>query len=102
MLVKTPYDFMEENIKELIKADEGIYVQYNYYRDKEGIERDLVRNINAEKEIDEQRDARDTERRLSLYALERYEAAMKKKIDANPEAYVKFQNEPQAHNSNGI
>jgi hypothetical protein len=102
MLVKTPYDFMEENIKELIKADEGIYVQYNYYKDKEGIERDLVRNLNAEKGIDAQKDARDTERRLALYALERYEAAMKKKIDANPEAYVKFQTDPQDPNGNGI
>lgn len=32
MLIKTPYDYMEENIKELIKADEGVFVLYNYYK----------------------------------------------------------------------
>lgn len=102
MLVKTPYDFMEENIKELIKAEEGIYVQYNYYKDKEGIERDLVKNLNADKVIDAQIDARSTERRLAIYALEQYEAQMRKRIEANPEAYVKFQNTPQPTNGHGV
>jgi len=101
MLVKTPYDFMEANIKELIKADEGIYVQCNYYKDKEGIERDLVKNLNADKAIYAQLDAREMERRLALYALGRYEEEMKKKIDANPEAFVKFQNTEQPPSNNG-
>ena len=101
MLVKTPYDFMEENIKELIKADEGIYVQYNYYKDKEGIERDLVKNLNAEKEIYAQVDAREMERRLALYALERYEQVMKRKIDEDPEAFVNLQKEQKPPFSNG-
>jgi hypothetical protein len=92
MLVKTPYDFLEDNIKELIKAEEGIAVVYNYYKDKEGQERDLVQYVNAEKEINSQIDTKETERRLAIYALEAYESAMKKKIDQNPEAFVK-QNE---------
>jgi hypothetical protein len=92
MLVRTPYDFLEENIKELIKAEEGISVVYNYYKDKEGQERDLVLYLNAEKKINSQIDAKETERRLAIYALEAYESAMKKKIDQNPEAFVK-QNE---------
>jgi len=102
MLVKTPYDFMEENIKELIKADEGIHVQYNYYKDKEGLERDLVKNLNPEKIINAQVDARESERRLAIYALEKYEEEIKKRIDANPEAYVKFKTDQQPPFTNGI
>lgn len=90
MLIKTPYDYLEENIKELIKAEQGIYVLYNYYKDKEGQERDLVKNLNVEKVIDAQKDARDLERKLALYALEKYEQTMKRRIDMDPEAFVKL------------
>jgi hypothetical protein len=89
MLVKTPYDFLEENVRELIKAEEGISIVYNYYKDKEGQERDLVIYLNAEKIIKSQIDIKETERRLAIYALESYESAMKKKIDQNPEMFIK-------------
>lgn len=42
MLIKSPYDYLEENVKELIKAENGIEIKYNYYKDKQGIERDQV------------------------------------------------------------
>lgn len=102
MLIKTPYDYMEENIKELIKAEEGVYVLYNYYKDKEGQERDLVKHLNAEKIINSQLDAREVERKLALYALERYEQEMKRRIEANPEAFVKMQDHQQTVLNNGI
>ena len=53
MLIKSPYDFMEDNVKELIKAENGIQVQYNYYEDKNGLERHLVTYHNAKRVIDE-------------------------------------------------
>jgi hypothetical protein len=89
MLIKSPYDYLEENIKEIIKAEEGISILYNYYPDKEGQERDYLQYLRAEQITNSQRDARDTERRLALYALEAYEKAMKRKIDENPDAFVK-------------
>ena len=91
MLIKTPYDYIEENIKELIKAEEGIFVLYNYHKDKEGQERDLIKNLNVEKIIDTKKATSDIERRLELYALEKYEAEMKRRIDADPGAYVRSQ-----------
>jgi len=91
MLIKTPYDYIEENIKELIKAEEGIFVLYNYHKDKEGQERDLIRNLNVEKIIETKVSTSDIERKLELYALEKYEAEMKRRIDADPEAYVRSQ-----------
>jgi hypothetical protein len=40
MLIKSPYDYLEENIKELVKAEKGIEVQLQFYPEKDGIERD--------------------------------------------------------------
>ena len=34
MLIKSPYDFLKQNTQELIKAEQGIYIQYNYHKDK--------------------------------------------------------------------
>ncbi|MGF1556196.1 DUF4407 domain-containing protein, partial [Paucihalobacter sp.] len=39
MLIKSPYDFLKNNVEELIKAEQGIYIQYNYHKDKNGQER---------------------------------------------------------------
>lgn len=95
MLIKTPYDYLEENIKELIKAEEGIHVIYNYYKDKEGQERDFVQYLNVEKSAGDQIAAKNTEKRLALYALEKYEEEMKRKIDADPSLFVKFNDDPK-------
>jgi Domain of unknown function (DUF4407) len=92
MLIKTPYDYMEENIKELIKAENGIEVKYNYYADdksREGMEQHLVINHNVEKEIYQTARATEVQKELMDYAIEKYTEKMKAKIDANPEDYIK-------------
>lgn len=33
---------MEENVKELIKAENGIEIQYNYYQNAQGHEKDKI------------------------------------------------------------
>ena len=50
MLIKSPYDYLVENEKELVKARAGIHIEYNYYPAEdengvilEGTERHLVR-----------------------------------------------------------
>jgi hypothetical protein len=35
MLIKGPYDYMDENVKELARAESGIQVIYNFYKSKE-------------------------------------------------------------------
>jgi Domain of unknown function (DUF4407) len=92
MLIKTPYDYMEENIKELIKAENGIEVKYNYYADdksREGMEQHLVINHNVEKEIYQTARATEVQKELMDYAIAKYTEKMKAKIDANPEDYIK-------------
>ena len=44
MLIKGPYDYMDENVKELARAESGIEIEYNFYKDKEGMEAHKVVN----------------------------------------------------------
>jgi len=91
MLVKSPYDFLKDNVEELMKAEQGIHIEYNYHKDKEGQERDLITHLNKEKLIIEKKELHDVQKRLTQYAISKYEDEMKKKIDSNPEQFVKVQ-----------
>jgi hypothetical protein len=95
MLIKSPYDYIEENIKELAKAKAGIHITYDYYTDgdKQGIERHLVRNLNAEKIINDKVNLLDSQKRLTEYAIQKFEEKIKKQIDENPEDYISFGSE---------
>lgn len=88
MLTKTPYDYIEENVKELMKAEQGIYTEYGYYQDKEGHERDKVRHLNVEKINTERLELQAVQQRLTQYALGKYEQMMQRQIDADPARYV--------------
>jgi hypothetical protein len=91
MLVKSPYDFMKDNIEERIKAENGIYVEYNYHKDKKGQERDLVIFLDSEKLSLEKREIQKAQQELTEYAINKYKEDMKKKIDENPSAFIKVQ-----------
>ena len=91
MLIKSTYDFMDDNVKELMKAESGILVEYDYYPDKDGVARDLVIHIEKEKQIIEQKELLELQRRLTKYAIEKYEDSMKLKIDENPSKYITSQ-----------
>jgi hypothetical protein len=88
MLTKTTYDYLAENRDELIKADYGIEVQYDKYKDKEGVERHLVINHEAEKLIYEKIKVTEIQKRLTDYAIQKYEEREKKKIDENLDNYI--------------
>ena len=91
MLIKSTYDFMDDNVKELMKAESGILVEYDYYPDKDGVARDLVIHIEKEKQIIEQKELLELQRRLTKYAIEKYEDSMRLKIDENPSKYITSQ-----------
>ena len=88
MLIKTPYDYLAENRDELIKAESGIEVRYDYYKDKEGQERHLIINHEAERMIYERIKVTDIQKELTDYAIEQYKLREKKKIDENLDAYI--------------
>ncbi len=89
MLVKTPYDYLSDNIKELVKAENGIEVRYDYYKDKQGQERHLIIHHQVERMIRETHDATFAQKVLIRHAVKKYIQEMKDKIDKNPAEFIK-------------
>jgi hypothetical protein len=89
MLNKTPYDYLAENRDDLIRAENGIEVRYDYYKDKEGVERHLIINHEAEKIIFEKIKVTEIQKELTEYAIAKFKAKEKEKIDADLDAYIK-------------
>lgn len=89
MLIKSPYDYMEENIKELIKADKGIEIKYNYYTDGEGHERDLIINHQVLIMLKEKIKLLETQSELSNTAIEAWKEQKLEGIKNNPNEYIK-------------
>ena len=98
MLTKTPYDYLKENTEELLKADNGIEVRYDYYKDKQGQERHLIINHEAERMIYEKIKVTDIQKELTDYAIEQYKQKEKKKIDENLDDYIKNINQDEQSN----
>jgi hypothetical protein len=88
MLIKSPYDYMEENIKELIKANQGIEIKHNYYPDGEGIERDLVINHEVLKMLKEKVKLLETQSDLSTKAMDSWKAKKLHEIGERPEDFI--------------
>lgn len=89
MLTKTPYDYLTENRDDLIRAENGIEVRYDYYKGKEGVERHLIINHEAEKMIFEKIKVTEIQKELTEYAIAKYKEKEKEKIDANLDEYIK-------------
>tara|TARA_B110001452_G_scaffold82973_1_gene67864 strand:- start:1054 stop:2316 length:1263 start_codon:yes stop_codon:yes gene_type:complete len=88
MLIKSPYDFLSDNIKSLIKAEQGIEIKYDFYKDAEGIQRDLVINHQAERLLREKIKLIQTQTELSELAMESWKLKETKNIKDNPDSYV--------------
>lgn len=89
MLIKGPYDYMEENIKELIKAERGIEVQYNFYQDdKEGHERDKVVQHEVIRLLKEKIQVLQSQSDISEQAIKSWRDKKIQDVVANPENYV--------------
>lgn len=93
MLIKSPYDYLAENRDELIKAERGIEVRYDYYKDKEGLERHLIINHEAERMVYEKIKVTEIQKELTDYAIEQYKEREKTKIDNNLDAYIQSINQ---------
>jgi TM2 domain-containing membrane protein YozV len=88
MLIKSPYDYMEENIKELIKANQGIEIIHNFYPDGEGIERDKVINHEVIKMLKEKVRLLETQTQLSDSAMEEWKKQKLNDIRENPSDFI--------------
>lgn len=88
MLVKSPYDFLSDNVKALLKAEQGIEVKYDFYKDKEGVQRDLIINHQSEKLIKEKIKLLQSQAELSEFVVESWKNSEKDNIKKNPENYI--------------
>lgn len=89
MLTKTTYDYLAENRDELLKAEYGIEVQYDKYKDREGVERHLTINHEAERIIFEKKMVTNIQKELTKYAVTKYKEREMDKIDKNLDDYIK-------------
>ena len=89
MLNKTAYDYLAENRDDMIRAENGIEVRFDYYKDKEGVERHLIINHEAEKLIYEKMKVTEIQRELTDYAIAQYKKREMDKIDKNLDGYIK-------------
>jgi hypothetical protein len=88
MLIKSPYDYLEDNIKALQRADLGIEVKYNYYKDKEGVQRNHVIYHQADKISAEKIKILQTQTELNDFIIDKWKDDEKKQISKNPEDYI--------------
>ncbi len=88
MLIKSPYDYIKDNNDDLIKTHHGIEVRYDYYKDKEGLERHLVIHHDAQNQMYEKLKISRIQKELTEYALELYKQREKEKINENLDDYI--------------
>lgn len=88
MLIKSPYDFMNDNLKALLKAEQGIEVKFDFYKDKEGVQRDLVINHQSEKMIREKVKLLQTQADLNEIVLEEWKNKEAANIKKDPSKYM--------------
>ena len=89
MLTKTTYDYLAENRDDLIRAENGIEIKYDFYKDKLGVERHLIVNHEADKLMFEKMKVSEIQRELTDYAVQKYKEREQKKIDENLDEYIK-------------
>lgn len=92
MLIKSPYDFLEENVKELIKAENGIEIKADYYQDKQGYERDLVINHQVIRLLKEKVKILETQSELASEAIEGWKEKKKQEVKENPSDFINEEN----------
>lgn len=88
MLIKSPYDYLEENIKELIKAEHGIEITADYYQDKEGHERDRITQHEVIRLLKEKIKLLESQSELSEQAIESWKKKKLEEAAAHPENFI--------------
>ena len=88
MLVKGPYDYMDDNVKELARAESGIEIIYNYYENEQGMEAHKVINHGAELKRKERILIIQAQEELNEKIISNWKENKKKDIDQNPDKYI--------------
>jgi hypothetical protein len=88
MLTKGPYDYMDDNIRDLAKAEAGIEIEYDFYKDKEGMEKHRVTNHGAELKRKERLALIKVQEELNDKIIQAWKKQKEKDIEENPGKYI--------------
>lgn len=88
MVIKSPYDYLEENLKEEIKARAGLIAKKEVHLDKDGQEVIEYTYARAQQIINDKIKLLEAQNDLSEYIIEKWKDKEKTKIDDNPDSYV--------------
>jgi hypothetical protein len=88
MMSKSPYDYLSDNNKELLKAKAGILVQHDSHNDGKGKEVEITRFIEAEKIVDEIKQKTEKEIAVHQVAVNEWENKTVKEIKDNPSNFI--------------
>lgn len=87
MLIKGPYDYMDENIKELARAEAGIEIEYDFYKDKDGMEKHKIINHGAELKMKERKQILLAQEEINAKIIEKWKGEKMEDIENNPNNY---------------
>jgi hypothetical protein len=88
MLIKGPYDYMDDNIKDLARAESGIEVFYNFYKDAQGMEAHKVINHAAELKRKEKILILQAQEELNEKIILNWKLEKLNDIEQNPNKYI--------------
>jgi len=89
MVVKSSYDYLEENLKEEIKARAGIIASSEVHLDKDENEIIEYTYATSRQIIDDKVKLLEAQNELSQYVVDKWKENEKEKINNNPEKYIK-------------
>lgn len=88
MLTKGPYNYMKDNVRELLLADQGIEIHYDYYKDKKGQERIKIVHHQAQKLIHEKKQLLLAQQNLNEGIIDKWVQREIDKLDDDLENYI--------------
>jgi hypothetical protein len=89
MVIKSSYDYLEENLKEEIKARAGIIASSEVHFDKAGNEIIEYTYATSKQIIDDKIKLLEAQNELSQYVVDKWKEKEKEKINNKPEDYIK-------------
>lgn len=88
MLIKGPYDYMDENVKELARAEAGIEIEYDFYKDKDGMEKHKVINHAAEVKMKERLMILKAQEEINERVIQEWKKKKFDDINKNPSSFI--------------
>ncbi len=88
MLIKGPYDYMDENVRELARAEAGIEIEYDFYLDKNGMEKHKIINHAAELKLKERLLILKAQQEINVRIIDEWKKNKLHKVDKDPTSFI--------------